>query len=109
MVATGLCILFLTYLLIRYFGTFSTVSPTLGGKPIAFGLPGSGLGTIRYNGGLMQFIWPRTAGLQGYDGQFTYYIARDLLDAKPNLDVPAYRFQRILHPLMVRLLSLGQE
>jgi hypothetical protein len=45
----------------------------------------------------------------GYDGQFAYYIARDPLNAAPCLDVPAYRYQRILLPLLGRLLALGQE
>jgi len=48
---------------------------------------------------------------QGYDGQFTYAIA---LDPDPSraterLDVPAYRYQRILLPLAARALALGQE
>lgn len=50
-------------------------------------------------------------GTEGYDGQFVYYIARSLnpQEVAPYLDVPAYRYQRILLPLLVRLLSLGQE
>ena len=51
------------------------------------------------------------AGTEGYDGQFVYYIARD-----PNpqtvvdhLDVPAYRYQRILLPLVARALSVGDS
>ncbi len=43
----------------------------------------------------------------GYDGQFAYYIARDPLHAAPCLDVPAYRYQRILLPLLGRALALG--
>ncbi len=46
---------------------------------------------------------------EGYDGQFTYYIARDPLNAPRSLDVPAYRYQRILYPALALLLSLGQE
>jgi len=47
---------------------------------------------------------------EGYDGQFSYFIA---LDPRPSvvrehLDVPAYRYQRILYPLLARLLALGQ-
>jgi hypothetical protein len=50
------------------------------------------------------------AGTQGYDGQFVYYIA---LDPHPktvlqHLDVPAYRYQRILLPWLARLLSLAR-
>lgn len=43
----------------------------------------------------------------GYDGQFAYYIARDPLHAAPCLDVPAYRYQRILLPLLGHALALG--
>ena len=48
-------------------------------------------------------------GTLGYDGQFIYYIARDLSPERVAryLDVPAYRYQRILLPLLARLLSLG--
>jgi hypothetical protein len=44
-----------------------------------------------------------------YDGQFVYYIARDPNPetVAPLLDVPAYRYQRILLPLLARALSLG--
>lgn len=46
----------------------------------------------------------------GYDGQFAYYIA---LDPSPEsvtsrLDVPSYRYQRILYPLLARLAALGE-
>jgi hypothetical protein len=50
-------------------------------------------------------------GTEGYDGQFVYYIARD-----PNpqhvqslLDVPAYRYQRILLPLAANILAAGHD
>ncbi len=50
-------------------------------------------------------------GSQGYDGQFVYYIA---VEPRPqhvasHLDVPAYRYQRILLPLLARLVSLGSS
>jgi hypothetical protein len=48
-------------------------------------------------------------GSEGYDGQFAYYIARDPLNGWQQCDVPAYRYQRILYPLLSRLLALGQE
>ncbi|HET9411689.1 MAG TPA: hypothetical protein VFO38_02490, partial [Candidatus Saccharimonadales bacterium] len=50
-------------------------------------------------------------GTQGYDGQFVYYIARDPdpETVKPFLDVPAYRYQRILLPLLARFVALGQD
>ncbi|MEK7323994.1 MAG: hypothetical protein AAB217_01905 [Chloroflexota bacterium] len=46
----------------------------------------------------------------GYDGQFTYFIALDPVPATvaPSLDVPAYRYQRILLPLLTRLIAFGQ-
>lgn len=48
------------------------------------------------------------ADSEGYDGQFAYYIARDPGGSPPCLDAPAYRMQRILLPVLARLLSLGQ-
>jgi hypothetical protein len=50
------------------------------------------------------------AGSEGYDGQFAYYMA---LDPDPHvvdvyLDVPAYRYQRILLPILAWVLALGQ-
>jgi hypothetical protein len=48
-------------------------------------------------------------GSEGYDGQFAYYIASDPLNGWQRCDVPAYRYQRILYPLLARLLALGQE
>jgi hypothetical protein len=49
------------------------------------------------------------AGTEGYDGQFVYYIARDPRPAAvaPHLDNPAYRYQRILLPLLARLAAVG--
>ncbi len=48
-------------------------------------------------------------GSQGYDGQFTYTMAieTDPRRAEPHLDRPAYRYQRILAPLLARLLTGG--
>jgi hypothetical protein len=48
-------------------------------------------------------------GTLGYDGQFIYYIARDPSPERvaQYLDVPAYRYQRILLPLLARVLSFG--
>jgi hypothetical protein len=50
-------------------------------------------------------------GTEGYDGQFVYYIARDPRPAvvAPMLDSPAYRYQRILLPLLARALALGRS
>ncbi|MCW5873397.1 MAG: hypothetical protein KIS88_01990 [Anaerolineales bacterium] len=49
------------------------------------------------------------SGTEGYDGQFFYAIARcaDPQEAAAYLDVPAYRYQRILLPLLARGLSFG--
>src|SRR5947209_4900533 len=47
----------------------------------------------------------------GYDGRFNYYIARDpLLHSGPPtyFDDAAYRYQRILYPLLAAVLALGQ-
>ena len=48
----------------------------------------------------------------GYDGQYYYRLALDPLTSEAHnlgvtLDLPAYRQQRILYPLIVRTLSLG--
>ena len=67
-----------------------------GGDPMAFVL----LGT-RFSEGNPQ-------GSEGYDGQFAYQIALDPFEAASYLDIPAYRYQRILYPLLARLLALGQ-
>src|SRR5512139_1594311 len=67
-----------------------------GGDPMKFVLVGT-----RYDPGLPN-------GTQGYDGQFAYQIARDPLNAARLLDVPAYRYQRILYPLVACAVALGQ-
>jgi hypothetical protein len=68
-----------------------------GGDPLAL----TRLGT--------QFSQGDPNGTPGYDGQFIYYIARDPAPERvaPYLDVPAYRYQRILLPLLARLISWG--
>ena len=48
----------------------------------------------------------------GYDGQFFYQICHDpwiLNPAGKFMDVPAYRYQRILYPLSARLLAFGHS
>lgn len=45
----------------------------------------------------------------GYDGQFSYQIAKDPVNGWRYLDVPAYRYQRILYPILARSLSLGNQ
>jgi hypothetical protein len=44
----------------------------------------------------------------GYDGQFVYYIALSPLNARWYIDDPPYRYGRILYPITVWLLALGQ-
>jgi hypothetical protein len=49
-------------------------------------------------------------GTMGYDGQFYYIMAHDPLIREgmhQYLDIPAYRYQRILYPLLVYIFSLG--
>ena len=70
-----------------------------GGDPLAL----ARLGT--------RYLQGDSNGTEGYDGQFVYAIA---LDPRPQavaplLDVPAYRYQRILFPLLARLVSLGNQ
>ncbi len=104
MVASGLCALYLVLILFRYGSPFDAAWPTLAGKPLSLGVL-----TVRVRGGANEFIWPSTTRQEGYDGQFTYAIAFDPVHAAPRLDVPGYRYQRIVHPVLVRLLSFGQE
>jgi len=66
-----------------------------GGDPLAFAMVGT-----RYSEGV-------PAGTDGYDGQFSYFIARDPATGWLHCDVPAYRYQRILYPILARVLSLG--
>jgi hypothetical protein len=68
-----------------------------GGNPLALATLGD-----RFAGG-------DPAGSEGYDGQFNYYIARDWdpESVQPHLDVPAYRYQRILYPALARALASG--
>ncbi|MCB0162644.1 MAG: hypothetical protein KDI79_00370 [Anaerolineae bacterium] len=46
-------------------------------------------------------------GAIGYDGQFAYQMALRPLGATPYLDIPPYRYQRILYPLTARLAAVG--
>jgi hypothetical protein len=64
--------------------------------PLAFVIVGS------------SFMHGDPSGIVGYDGQFAYYIAKDLGGALPHLDNPPYRYQRILYPLLARLLAFGK-
>jgi hypothetical protein len=66
------------------------------GDPLAFAVIGS-----RYQTG-------DPTGSEGYDGQFAYFIALDPGGASEKLDVPSYRYQRILYPMLARWLALGR-
>jgi hypothetical protein len=44
----------------------------------------------------------------GYDGQFAYKIALKPETAASELDYPAFRFLRIIYPVLSRLLAFGQ-
>jgi hypothetical protein len=85
----------LTFLILSVFITL--VILTAGGDPLALARLGS------------HFSQGDPNGTEGYDGQFVYYIARNPQPAEvaPFLDAPAYRYQRILLPLMARWLALG--
>ena len=50
-------------------------------------------------------------GNPGYDGQFSLYVARDLnpQSVAEHLDVPAYRYQRILYPVLARIFVGGSQ
>ena len=48
-------------------------------------------------------------GSWGYDGQFYYQLARNPLQAYHFMDNAPYRYQRILYPLLVTLLSFGNS
>ena len=67
-----------------------------GGDPLAFALVGT------------QYSQGNPEGTQGYDGQFSYFLAQDPLAGCQRCDVPAYRTQRILYPLLAWALALGQ-
>lgn len=89
MVATLLCVIFIGVVLANNNGDPLTLV-TLGTQ-FTQGIPESAGGT------------------EGYDGQFNYYIARDPSTASAYLDVPAYRFQRILLPALGWLLSFNND
>jgi hypothetical protein len=48
-------------------------------------------------------------GTVGLDGQFVFQIAVSPLDSPAKLDVPAYRLQRILYPMVARALAAGNH
>ena len=44
----------------------------------------------------------------GYDGQFSYYMALDFTHARYYMDEPAYRYRRLLYPVVARAAALGE-
>ncbi len=87
MVALVLCLTYLAVVFLHY------------DNVLEFVRPGSG-----YAGNLSAY----SRDVEGYDGQFDYYIAVDPANAPAHMDVPAYRYQRALYPFLARLLALGQ-
>jgi hypothetical protein len=66
---------------------------------------------VRHNGSALPFVvlgTSNTAGNRGYDGQYYYRIASVPLGGRHGLDRPAYRYQRILYPLLARAVALGR-
>lgn len=77
---------------------------------LAFVLAQHGLNPIEFAKLGDGFVSGRPIGNAGYDGQFSYWLA---VDPKPeaagiHFDVPAYRYQRILYPLVARWAALGR-
>ena len=53
---------------------------------------------------------PRVGGNEmGYDGQFSFQIAKDPINAWKYVDIPAYRYQRIFYPIVVWVFSFGSD
>jgi hypothetical protein len=74
-----------------------------------------GIALVRHDNDPMEFVLQGPCYTQhdvkapvGYDGQFAYAIAVNPLGAAPLLDDPAYRYQRILYPMLARAMTLGQ-
>jgi hypothetical protein len=49
-----------------------------------------------------------TRNANGYDGQFFYYLALDPVNARYYMDAGAYRYTRIVYPIVARALALGR-
>lgn len=75
-----------------------------GGDPLVLARLGP-----RYAAGQAAAAAAAPSAEDGYDGQFVYYIACDPNPQRvaAHLDVPAYRYQRILLPLLARALAGG--
>jgi hypothetical protein len=81
-------------LMVAYLGQ---VLVRAGGDPLVF----AHIGT--------KYLYGSVRGSDGYDGQFNYFIALDPSPASvaPHLDAPAYRYQRLLTPLIARGVAFG--
>jgi hypothetical protein len=58
------------------------------------------------------YVPPRNRGAgqgNGYDGQFSYYMALDFSHARYYMDFPAYRYSRVLYPVVARAAALGDR
>ena len=64
-----------------------------------------------YHGDPLRALHLASVSQHPYDGQFVYYIAQEIHpdQVTPRLDVPAYRYQRILLPLLSRITCGGKE
>jgi hypothetical protein len=51
---------------------------------------------------------PGAADGNGYDGEFGYYMALDPVNARYYMDEPAYRYTRVVYPLLAAVLALGR-
>lgn len=80
---------------------------------------GVSLGLIvlsRHDWDPMSFVYQGTRfsendpdGTKGYDGQFTYFIASLGQRAQEHMDDPAFRYPRILYPLLAWVLAGGKS
>jgi hypothetical protein len=95
-------------------GFLSDVRTRIAGIFLVVCLAAAVLFLIGQHGDPRAFIFKGTifdgvsGGSVGYDGQFSYAIASDFSGARQWMPQRAYRYQRILYPLLARLLSLGQ-
>ncbi|MEA2572800.1 MAG: hypothetical protein QOH93_98 [Chloroflexia bacterium] len=51
--------------------------------------------------------YPYLEAVDGYDGQFAYFIALDPANARYYVDNDSYRYTRILYPMSARIVALG--
>ena len=102
---------------VRGVGRFALARPCLGVVALVAALLGLYLGWafLREAGRVPRLFHVAEAGTEpgwkGYDGQFVYFMAKDLNPQRvaARLDVPAYRYQRILLPVLGYLLGRGRD